>query len=74
MPVRTLLFPAPGSFGSDHLLVGSDDFTTTLHDVKDIKSKHTSVAVGMLFERDGWVLDAAISGDGRILATAYVYG
>ena len=69
-PVRTVHFTAPGTTYADQLLVGSDDRSVTLHDVKDVGNTRTCTTIASLQGQEGWILDVESSGDGRIVATA----
>ncbi|WFD05086.1 Ski complex subunit Rec14 [Malassezia vespertilionis] len=69
LPVRALHFSAPGSMFADHLFVGSDDGTTSMHDVSMLRNMHTTSFVTLLQANHGWILDAKASADGGIVAT-----
>ncbi|WFD25477.1 Ski complex subunit Rec14 [Malassezia nana] len=68
-PVRTLSFSAPHTSFSDHLFVGCDDRTTTVHDVQAIRRQFHGHAITALQGHKGWILDVQAGGDGRIVAT-----
>ncbi|KAL4400150.1 hypothetical protein ACI68E_003065 [Malassezia pachydermatis] len=69
-PIRTLSFSLPSSMYSDHLYVGSDDRTTTVHDVRAIRAKEATSAVTALQGHKGWILRVQAGGDGRVVATS----
>lgn len=71
-PVRALSFAAPHTSFADHLFVGSDDRTTTVHDVQAIRRQFHGHAITALQGHKGWTLDVQTGGDGRIVATWYV--
>lgn len=68
-PVRALYFSGPTSTFSDHLFVGSDDRTTTVHDLQNVRATRAPSTITALQGHHGWVLDVQSSGDGRIVAT-----
>lgn len=70
-PIRTLNFSAPHTSFSDHLFVGCDDRTTTVHDVQAIRQQYHGHAITALQGHKGWILDVQAGGDGRIVATWY---
>ncbi len=56
----------------DHIVIGSDDRTLTLHDARDIEERGEAASdqvVTMLQGHAGRVLDASIRPDGRITAS-----
>ena len=56
-PVRALYFSAPTSTFSDHLFVGSDDRTTTVHDLQNVRGTRAPSTITALRGHHGWVLD-----------------
>ncbi|WFD29422.1 Ski complex subunit Rec14 [Malassezia sp. CBS 17886] len=69
-PVRALCFTPPGTQFGDQLLVGSDDRTTTVHDVQRVLTLRIASTITSLQGHKGWILDAQSSGGGRIVATS----
>lgn len=68
-PVRTVTFARPNVSYSDHMFVGSDDRTITVHDVQAIRSHVSETAVAALQGHRGWVLDVQAGGNGRVIAS-----
>lgn len=68
-PVRALCFSAPHTAFAHHLFVGSDDRTTTVHDLEGLASSQPPSTVTALQGHQGWILDVQSGGDGRIVAT-----
>ncbi|WFD42310.1 hypothetical protein MPSI1_000952 [Malassezia psittaci] len=68
-PVRALHFSLPQTSFADMLFVGSDDHSTTVHDLQGIDAMHPPRTITALHGHQGWVLDIQSGGDGRILAT-----
>ncbi|PWN53537.1 WD40 repeat-like protein, partial [Violaceomyces palustris] len=76
LPVRSLTFSE-----GHHLILGSDDKTITIHDVRDLRRIHSlqegkrrrrriGSTVANLRGHKGWILDLKTSSDGRILASS----
>ena len=68
-PVRALFFSAPNGSLVNHLFVGSDDRTMTVHDLDGIDATHPPNTITALHGHQGWILDIQSSGDGRVVAT-----
>lgn len=68
-PVRALYFGSPSSSFGDNLFVGSDDRTTTIHDLQGVSPSRAPSTITALQGHQGWVLGIQPSGDGRIVAT-----
>ncbi|WFC98229.1 Ski complex subunit Rec14 [Malassezia yamatoensis] len=68
-PVRALYFSLPHTSFADLLFVGSDDHSTTVHDLQGTDAMHLPRTITALHGHQGWILDIQAGGDGRILAT-----
>lgn len=68
--MRTLHFADAHTAYADHLYVGSDDRTVTVHDVRAMIAGAPSSAITVLAGHLGWVLSLQPGGDGRIVASS----
>lgn len=68
-PVRAITFARPSVAYSNHMFVGSDDRTITVHDVEAIRGRASETTVAALQGHRGWILDVQTGGNGRIIAS-----